>query len=483
MAMAVTMAIFLALCIAFVAFSDRVVVTAIGINYGTHASHTLPIDIIVKLCQDNMFHKVKLFDANPKTIEAFVSSNIELTIAIRNTDLERIAGSYSEALTWVHVHVNSYAVHGGVNIKYVAVGNEPFSKRYNGIYLNSTLPAIKNIQKALTESGKEHIKVITPLNSDIYQGNVPSAGNFRSDIKPQIIELIKFLQSVNSPFFINISPFNSYHRGEISIDYAMLDGNSNVTNSSSSLNDKGMIYENALDASLDTLISSIKNATLPTTMDIIVGGIGWPTDGDQMANSYLAKRFYDGLIKKAATKKGTPLGLIPLEYYGFSLIDENFRTIETGNFERHWGVFTFDGQPKFETKFFGNSLLVEAKGVKYLSPSFCMMNPNVNDYSLLADNLVFACEFADCTQLNYGGSCNNYDEIGNATYVFNMYYQMHGQDPDACIFNGLGTITLVDPTSEETCPLMLQIVSSADRRMIIRSVVLGVLVFVVELLF
>lgn len=81
------------------------------------------------------------------------------------------------------------------NCSYVAVGNEPFLKSYNGSFLKTTLPALKNIQSALSDAGyADTIKVTVPLNADVYESPannpVPSAGRFREDIRNLMIQMV-----------------------------------------------------------------------------------------------------------------------------------------------------------------------------------------------------------------------------------------------------------------------------------------------------
>lgn len=84
-------------------------------------------------------------------------------------------------------------------------------------------------------------------------------------------------------------------------------------------------------------------------MDILIGEVGWPTDGDVNANLKMAKKFYSGLMKKLAAKQGMPLRPnVAIELYLFGLYDEDAKSILRGNFERQWGIFNYDGTPKFE---------------------------------------------------------------------------------------------------------------------------------------
>lgn len=49
-------------------------------------------------------------------------------------------------------------------------------------------------------------------------------------------------------------------------------------------------------------------------LKIIVGEIGWPTEGRKNANPQNANRFYEGLMKKIVTKQGTPLNQDSLKH-------------------------------------------------------------------------------------------------------------------------------------------------------------------------
>ncbi|MCI25109.1 glucan endo-13-beta-glucosidase 8-like, partial [Trifolium medium] len=176
-----------------------------------------------------------------------------------------------------------------------------------------------------------------------------------------------------------------------------------------------------------------------------------------------ALRFYNGLLSRLAANKGTPRRPGFIEVYLFGLIDEDAKSIAPGNFERHWGIFRYDGQPKFPMDLSGqgsNKLLIGAQNVKYLDSMWCMFNPDAKDLSKLADNINFACTFGDCTALGYGSSCNNLDANGNASYAFNMYYQTQNQNRQACNFEGLAKVT-TDNISTPTCNFLIQIVPSA----------------------
>lgn len=331
--------------------------------------------------------------------------------------------------------------------------------------MNVTFPALQNIQNALNEAGVgDSIKATVPLNADVYgspQNNpVPSAGTFRSDISGLMTQIVQFLNQNNAPFTVNIYPFLSlYDNDNFPVDYAFFDGVSAPI-----VDSNGIQYTNVFDANFDTLVSAL-NAAGFGNLTVLVGEVGWPTDGDKNANLNYAYRFYNGLLQRLAANRGTPLRPGYIEVYLFGFIDEDAKSVAPGNFERHWGIFRFDGQPKYPMDLSGqgqNKYLVAAQNVQYLPKTWCMFNPNATDLSKLADNINYACTFSDCTSLGYGSSCNGLDANGNASYAFNMYYQVQNQDDLSCNFQGLAMVTTQN-ISQGNCNFSIQIASSSTR--------------------
>ncbi|XP_065022298.1 glucan endo-1,3-beta-glucosidase 8-like [Musa acuminata AAA Group] len=436
----------------------------LGVNWGTMATHPLPPKIVVQLLKDNGIRKVKIFDADAATMNALAGSGIEVMVAIPNNMLGYMI-DYETAKKWVNQNVTRYNFQGGVNIKYVAVGNEPFLTTYNGSFLNLTLPALQNVQTALNNAGiGDTIKATVPLNADVYNSPVsnpvPSAGRFRADINDLMTEIVMFLNQSGAPFTVNIYPFLSlYDNPNFPVDYAFFDG------TSTPVVDNGIQYTNVFDANFDTLVSAL-NAVGLGNLPIIVGEVGWPTDGDINAKVSYAQRFYNGLLRRLTVNRGTPLRPNQyIEVYMFSLIDEDAKSIDPGNFERHWGIFKYDGQPKYALDPSGqgqNMMPVAAKGVQYLPQKWCMFNPNGGgDMSKLGDNINYACSRSDCTALDYGSTCNGLDANGNASFAFNMYFQVQNQMAQSCFFQGLAVETTQNPSTAD-CNFTIQIVSSAS---------------------
>ncbi|KAK1550771.1 hypothetical protein Q3G72_024562 [Acer saccharum] len=427
-------------------FVSHISVSGLGANWGTQASHPLPPETIVRLLRDNGLSQVKLFDADYSTLRALGKSQIEVMVGIPNDMLSTMASSVKAAEKWVSKNVSQHISSFNVNIRYVAVGNEPFLETYNGSFLKTTFPALQNVQSALIKAGLgSTVKATVPLNADVYASSsgLPSGGDFRTDIHDLMLAIVKFYSDNGLPFTVNIYPFISlYIDDNFPVEYAFFDGNS------SPIDDGGTSYYNMFDANHDTLVHALQKNGFGN-LPIIVGEIGWPTDGDKNANIDYARRFNQGFVSHISGGKGTPMRPGPINAYFFSLIDEDAKSIDPGNFERHWGIFTYDGQAKYALNLgtTNSGTLVPARNVKYLEKKWCVLKSSAKlDDPQVASSVSYACGLADCTSLGYGTSCGTLDIEGNISYAFNSYYQKSNQLDIACKFTGLSVITKNDPS-------------------------------------
>ncbi|GMY36576.1 glucan endo-1,3-beta-glucosidase 5 isoform X1 [Fagus crenata] len=448
--------------------------SAIGVNWGTLSFHKLKPSIVVDLLKENKVQKVKLFDADPDSLKALMGSGIQVMVGISNDMLATLSSSTLASDLWVRQNVSRYMVKGGVDIRYVAVGNEPFLSSYAGQYQSYVMSALLNLQQSLAKANLAgYIKLVVPCNADAYESTLPSQGAFRPELTQIITQLVSFLNSNGSPFVVNIYPFLSlYGNPDFPQDYAFFEGTTHA------VTDGSNVYYNAFDGNLDTLVAALSKLGYGQ-MSIIIGEVGWPTDGALGANLTAARVFNQGLINHVLSNKGTPLrpGVPPMDIYLFSLFDEGAKNVLPGNFERHWGIFSFDGQAKYPLNLgLGNRLLRNARNVQYLPSRWCVANPST-DLTDVSNHMKLACSVADCTTLNYGGSCNGIGVKGNISYAFNSYYQLQLQNSQSCDFDGLGMVTFLDPSIGD-CRFLVGVtdVSSSSFRQICRWLILWVLI-------
>ncbi|KAM1587546.1 hypothetical protein ACFX1X_027022 [Malus domestica] len=454
--------LFLLLCVT----SEGVVRGVLGAgglacNWGTRSTHRLPPKIVVKLLKDNGFSKVKLFEADAGALQALGRSGIQVMVGIPNDLLAPLASSVTVAEKWVSQNVSSYISKNGVDIRYVAVGNEPFLTAYKDTFLQTTLPALQNIQAALIKAGLgRQVKVTIPINADVYQtdSGLPSGGDFRSDIRTLMMSIMKFLSDNNGVLTINIYPFLSLQADpDFPKEYAFFN------NTAKPVVDGSISYTNVLDANFDTCIAALEKNGF-SKLPVIVGEVGWPTDGDPNANIQDARRFNQGLLNRILAGQGTPKRSAAPDIYIFALIDEDAKSVLPGNFERHWGMFNYDGSLKYPLDMGSGKSLVPAKGVKYLPRQWCVMSPDASTSDPnLAQSIDYACSHADCTSLGNGSSCGMLDAKSNVSYAFNMYFQTMNQRNDACNFSGLSVITKTDPTPTQNGSCRFQIMIDLEK--------------------
>ncbi|XVF48808.1 hypothetical protein PTKIN_Ptkin03bG0218200 [Pterospermum kingtungense] len=430
-------------------------VLGMATNWGLQSTQPLPPKIVVRLLKDNGFDKVKLFEADPQALKALGKSGIQVMVGIPNDMLASLASSASNAEAWVQQNVSNPISKYGTDIRLVAVANEPFLQDYKDQFVQTTLPALQNIQAALTKVGlAKQVKVTIPLNADVYQtdSGLPSGGTFRADINDLVLKIIKFLQDNGGPITINIYPFLSLQSDpNFPKEFAFFN------NTASPVVDGSITYTNVYDANFDTLIAALEKNGF-AQMPVIIGEVGWPTDGDPNANIDNARRFNQGLLNRIIQGQGTPKRRTPPDVYLFSLIDEDNKSVAPGNFERHWGIFNYDGTIKYPLDMGNGKALVPAKNVKYLAKQWCVLSPSAStaDPNVLAQSISYACQYADCTSLGYGSSCGNLDAQRNASYAFNAYYQTMNQTRESCSFNNLAVVTTSDP-SQPPCRFEIMI--------------------------
>ncbi|XP_009795111.1 glucan endo-1,3-beta-glucosidase 5-like [Nicotiana sylvestris] len=439
-------------------FNYVLVDSFVGINWGRMATQQLVPSMVVDLLLQNGIPELKLFSPSTNVLPAFANSSIGLSVTFQDFQLRRMNNS-KDIYDWVGKNVKKH-VDNGVDIRYLYVGNEPFTKRYEKRINDEVVYYLEEARKALDRHDLKHIKTTTAHFTDILTNvTKPSQGDFREDIKGKMLDLLKFLKEHNSPLVINIFPIYMLSTKQMPVDFAFFD---RKNNSDYKIKDGPYIYKNIFTFTYDTLVSALTKAGY-SDMEIIVGQVGWPTDGFPNANPKYAERYHRGLLRYLKRNEGTPLRPNKtINVYITALSDENRMVTQWGEYQRHWGIYRHDGSPKYKIDFSLKDRDEEpttAKGTVKMPNRWCVYDHSVNaGNEKLMEQVNYACNSSDCTLLSPGATCENLNSTQRASFAFNMYFQMNSQQVDYCGFQGLGVITTDDP-STPNCRFPIEILS------------------------
>lgn len=121
--MATSQLLLLALLLLLLPFPfPKVVVSGVGINYGTLGNNLPSPKRVAQLLQSTLIDKVKIYDTNPEILQAFSNTGIDLIVAVENSRVANISSDVSAADQWFATRVLPFIP--ATSITAIAVGNE-----------------------------------------------------------------------------------------------------------------------------------------------------------------------------------------------------------------------------------------------------------------------------------------------------------------------------------------------------------------------
>ncbi|CAN8238397.1 unnamed protein product [Cochlearia groenlandica] len=420
----------------------------IGVNIGTDIPDMPHPTQVVALLKAQQIRHIRLYDADPGMLIALANTGIKVIISIPNDQLLGIGQSNATAANWVKRNVIAH--YPATNITAVSVGSEVLTSLPNAAPV--LVNAIKNVHSALLSSNLDRsIKVSTPLSTSlILDPFPPSQAFFNRSLNSVIVPLLSFLQSTNSYLMMNVYPYYDYMQsnGVIPLDYALfkpIPPNKEAVDANTLVH-----YSNAFDAMVDAAYFAMAYLNF-TNVPVLVTESGWPSKGETNepdATLDNANTYNSNLIRHVLNKTGTPKRPgIAVSTYIYELYNEDTKAGSLS--EKSWGLFNANGEPVYVLRLI-NSGSVLANDTTNMT--YCTAREGA-DTKMLQAALDWACGPGkiDCSPIKQGEKCYEPDNvIAHSNYAFDTYYQQTGNNPDACNFNGVATITTTDP-SHGTC--------------------------------
>lgn len=294
---------------------------------------------------------MRLYSPDHNILQSLKNSGIEVILGVPEEQLEWLASSQDNANQWIQDNVKNYQ---DISFRYIVVGNPS-----NQI----SLEVMQNIQNAISASGLENKPRVTTVmdqSYDLGQSYPPSKGEFRDTDKMILNPIITFLVNNSSPLLVDLNPFGSYLKEEISHDIpdelrlqgihsardARLDYAAFISQETK-VQDGALTYTNVFDAKVDSVYSALEKVG-GSSLDVVVSKTGWPTAGRDGANIENAWNHNNGLINHVL-KTGTPKRPQKfVETYINNLFDETNKKYEV---DKHRGIFWNSKQPKYQINF------------------------------------------------------------------------------------------------------------------------------------
>ncbi|KAF0926813.1 hypothetical protein E2562_027406 [Oryza meyeriana var. granulata] len=311
-------------------------VQSIGVCYGVLGNNLPSRSEVVQLYRSKGINAMRIYYPDKEALNALRNSGIGLILDVGNDVFSNLAASPSNAAAWVRDNVRPY--YPAVNIKYIAVGNE-----VEGGATQSILPAMRNVNSALSSSGLGAIKVSTAVKYDVIANSFPpSSGVFRD---AYMRDIARYLANTGAPLLANVYPYFAYRGNprDISLNYATFRPGTTVRD-----NGNGLTYTNLFDAMMDAIYAALEKAGAPNVR-VVVSESGWPSAEGFGASMDNARAYNQGLIDHVGRARGTPKKPGALEAYIFAMFNENQKTGDP--IERNFGLFYPNKSPVYSIRF------------------------------------------------------------------------------------------------------------------------------------
>ncbi|WJX82702.1 hypothetical protein P8452_65426 [Trifolium repens] len=301
--------------------------TSIGVNFGRNGDNLPTPQNVVSLYNKCGIKLLRLFEPNPDILEALKGSNLEVSLGVRNGDVQSLASNKEAANQWVNTNVTPYK--GYVNFKYIVLGNEIIPSAE----ATFVTQAMQNIKDAINSIGLTNTIVTTSFYlAGLANSYPPSAGTFTNDVVNVMKDVTAYLLQTKSPLMVNVYPYFPYASNpkDIKLEYATFQTTNPVV-------DGDLIYSNLFDAMVDSVHAALEKIGAGD-VSLIIGETGWPTAGnDPYTSTKNAEIYNKNLIQHVESGKGTPRKPNQIfDVFIFAMFNEDEKA---AGVERNWGLF------------------------------------------------------------------------------------------------------------------------------------------------
>ncbi|KAL6963840.1 hypothetical protein U1Q18_034845 [Sarracenia purpurea var. burkii] len=307
----------------------------VGVCYGMMGDNLPASTDVVSLYQKYGIQSMRLFDPNSSALQALQGSQIDISLGVKNEDIQDIASSQDAANSWFETNVAPYL--NDIQFLYITVGNEAIP----GDSASYIAPAMQNIQIILSSQNLAGIKVTTVVSTGILESSYPpSTGVFSSEARSAMIDILEFLSTQGAPLMVNVYPYFVYAQDpdNVRLDYALFTASDPV------VQDGNLSYQNLFDAIVDAIYWAMENEGV-TDVSVVVSETGWPSDGNgNFTTPDLAATYNRNFIQHIA-QNGTPKRpQARIEGYIFAMFNED---LKSDGVEQHFGLFEPSMQPVY----------------------------------------------------------------------------------------------------------------------------------------
>nr|ABN05912.1 Glycoside hydrolase, family 17 [Medicago truncatula] len=287
----------------------------IGVNFGRNGDNLPSPQNVVGLYNKCGIKLLKLFEPSPDILEALKGSNIQVSLGVRNQDLQSLASTKEAANQWVNTNVAPYK--GGVNFQWIVLGNEIIP----GAQASFVTQAMQNIKDALTSIGLTDIKVTTSFYMQgLASSYPPSAGAFTNDVVNVMKDVTAYLHQTGAPLMVNVYPYFAYASNpkDIKLEYATFQAVAPVV-------DGELSYTKLFDAMVDSIYAALEKIDAKD-VSLIIGETGWPAAGNDPYTS-------------TPRRPNQAINVLI-----FAMFDEDQKA---AGVEQNWGLFYHDMTPVY----------------------------------------------------------------------------------------------------------------------------------------